>query len=61
MGVVDLTFAKKTPLTHDTYLFKFNFPKEDQELCMGTNNSRPIKFHVVLPTPEHPEGTLIKR
>ncbi|CAI2371891.1 unnamed protein product [Moneuplotes crassus] len=58
---VELTLGKRIKLTHDTYLFKLDFPEEDKDLVMGTDIARAIRFFKVLPTKENPEGIMIKR
>lgn len=58
---VELTLAEKRQLTHDTYIFKLDFPEEDKDCVMGADISRAIRFNKVLPTEENPEGEMVKR
>ncbi|CAI2372351.1 unnamed protein product [Moneuplotes crassus] len=60
-ALVDLTLAKKTQLTHDSYVFKLDFPEGNENMVMGTDIARVIRFCKVLPTKEDPQGTMVMR
>ena len=58
---VNLTLAERVPMTHDSYLFRFEFPKWDRNLCMGSNACGTVLFRVFMETPQNPDGEIVER
>jgi hypothetical protein len=58
-GTLELELSKKVKITHDTYNFHFKLPQEDQELGLYLGGH--LFFFATIPTPEHPDGEVIRR
>jgi NAD(P)H-flavin reductase len=56
---ISLRLQKKIKITHDTYIFRFEFPNSEHTMGLPIGNH--VIFNAHIPTPAHPEGELVCR
>ena len=58
-GNVSLKLSKKTKVSSDTYVFKFDF--DDESMTLGLPIGKHVVFSADMPTPDEPKGELVER
>ena len=56
---IELPISKKIQITHDTYIFRFAFPKPEMEFGLPCGGH--VVFHANMETKAKPEGEIVTR